>query len=123
MSEREPIAGHETSAAAYLERRTFVRLASDLEATCRLADGFREVGWPGRVRDVSRGGIGLIARHHFQLGTELAVELRDSTDAVRRVVRVKVVHVTATSSDGAARWMLGCAFDTPLTEEELEALR
>ena len=123
MSEREPTAEHETSAAAYLERRTFVRLASDLEATCRLADGFREVGWPGRVRDISRGGIGLVVRHHFQVGTELAIELRDNSDAVLRVVRVKVVHVTATSSDGAARWMLGCAFDTPLTEDEFAALR
>jgi PilZ domain len=99
-----------------------VRLACDLDATCRLADGFREVGWHGRVRDISRGGIGLLTSHRFRPGTELAIDLRDRADAVVRTVRVRVVHSTATYADGNACWMQGCEFDAPLSEEELQAL-
>src|SRR5207249_4050206 len=114
MSNRETTASREASHAVALERRTYVRLASDLEATCRLANGFREVGWPGRVHDISRAGIGLLVRHRFQPGTELGVELRDGADALRRIVRVRVVHATATAVDGNPCWLLGCAFEVPL---------
>jgi hypothetical protein len=122
MSVREST-DSETPQTAAIERRTYVRLASDLEATCRSAGAVREVGWPGSVHDISQGGIGLLLTHCFQPGTELAVELREHTGAIRRVVRARVVHASATTNGGNSCWLLGCAFDTPLTEEELEALR
>src|SRR5262245_21634163 len=122
MSERETAPESSSSHSIAPERRTFVRLASDLEAVCRQADGFREVGWPGRVRDISRGGIGLLATHRFQPGSYLAIDLRDRTDTILRTVRVRVIHAAATNVDGNSRWLLGCAFDAPLSEEELQAL-
>jgi hypothetical protein len=111
----------DSTQAALIERRTFVRLACDLQATCRSAS-LREVGWPGVVRDISRGGIGLLLTHRFQPGTELAVELRDEKGELRRVLRARVVHATATSSGGNPAWLLGCAFDAPLSEEEFKGL-
>ena len=123
MSVRETTSP-DTPQATAIERRTYVRLASDLEANCRsTGSGIREVGWPGSVHDISQGGIGLLLTHCFQPRTELAVELREYNGAVRRVVRARVIHATATSNGGNFCWLLGCAFDTPLTEEELEALR
>src|SRR5262249_46492209 len=119
MSEREPIPESSSSHALVPERRTYVRLACDLEATCRQATGYREVGWLGRLHDISRGGIGILATHRFRPGTELAIELRDRADAIRRSVRVRVVHATATFTEGNLCWLLGCAFDQPLSEEEL----
>src|SRR5262245_37707588 len=110
--------------AALIERRTYVRLASDLEATCRSTGaGIREVGWPGSVHDISQGGIGLLLTHCFQSGTELAVELREHSGALRRIVRARVVHAHATNDGGNTCWLLGCAFDSPLSEEEFESLR
>lgn len=111
----------DSSQAALIERRTFVRLACDFQATCRSA-GVREVGWPGVVRDISRGGIGLLLTHRFQPGTELAVELRDEKGELRRILCARVVHATAINSDGNPAWVLGCAFDAPLSEEEFEGL-
>ena len=122
MSARETTAP-ETPQAACIERRTYVRLASDLEATCRSTGGIREAGWPGSVHDISQGGIGLLLSHCFQAGTELAIELREHSGAIRRVVRARVVHAQATNDGGNPAWLLGCAFDSPLSEEELEALR
>jgi PilZ domain len=122
MSARETT-DPESSQATYLERRTYVRLASDLEATARSTGGIREVGWPGSVRDISQGGIGLLLSHCFQAGTELAVELREHSGVIRRVIRARVVHVHAFSSGGNPAWLLGCAFDSPLSDEEFESLR
>lgn len=121
MSPRESANG-EAGQKSLLERRTFVRIASDLDAACRPA-GSREVGWPGRVRDISRGGVGLLLKHRFQPGTLLTVELRDTTGDLRRTVRVRVIHATSTIIDGAARWHLGCEFETPLSDAEFEALQ
>jgi hypothetical protein len=97
-------------------------MASDLAATCRWRGRAPDVGWPGRVRDVSRGGVGLILRHRFRPGTHLTVELRDGVGRPLGTVPVRVVHATAVSADGSACWLLGCAFEESLTEEEFRAL-
>ena len=104
------------------ERRAFVRLSSDLPAICRPTDRTHEVGWPARIRDISRGGVGLILRHRFRPGTNLTVELGASTGALLRTARVHVVHATAVVIEGCPCWILGCAFDQVLTEEELQSL-
>jgi hypothetical protein len=106
-----------------VERRAYVRLASDLSATCLPAARSWEVGWPGKVRDISPGGVGLLLRHRFRPGTPLTVELRGSTGTLLRAVAVRVVHATAVVVEGGHCWLLGCAFDRPLSGEEFRALR
>jgi hypothetical protein len=49
--------------------------------------------------------------------------LRESAGALLRTVRAHVVHATAILDDGNPCWLLGCAFDRPLTEAEFFALR
>ncbi|HYT93822.1 MAG TPA: PilZ domain-containing protein, partial [Gemmataceae bacterium] len=80
------------------------------------------VGWPGRVRDISLGGVGLLLRHRFRPGTILEVELRSNTGALLRAVSVRVVHATAVLMDGNPCWHLGCAFPQPLSDEEFREL-
>ncbi len=104
------------------ERRACVRLASNLSATCRPARHSKAVSWPGKVRDVSRGGLGLLMRHRFRHGTRLTLELRASTGALLGTVSVMVVHTTAVVEDSCCNWLLGCAFDPPLSEDEFHAL-
>ncbi len=105
------------------ERRAYVRLPSELAATCSPAGTAREPAWPGRVRDLSPGGIGLLLQHRFRPGTTLVIDLREGTGARRQTVRARVVHATAVLDDGNPCWLLGCAFDEPLSEEEFAALR
>ena len=122
MAAPEPTPVEQPSASVQPERRAFVRLASDLAVTCRPSVRDREVSWPGRVRDISRGGVGLLLQHRFRPGTRLVVELRESTGAFLRTVAAAVVHAHAVLVDGNHCWLLGCAFDQPLGDEELEAL-
>jgi hypothetical protein len=122
MPEREPTTGPAPAASLQAERRAYVRLESDLAASCRPAGRRADVGWPGKVRDISLGGVGLLLRHRFRPGTLLTVELREGTGKVLRTASVRVVHATALLVDGLHCWLLGCAFDRPLGEEEFRAL-
>jgi hypothetical protein len=123
MSEPEPFTGAEPASATSDERRAFVRLASDLVTTSRPSGGSRDVSWPGKVRDISRGGVGLVMQHRFRAGTRLEIEFRDAAGVLLRTVRARVVHATAILVDGCPRWLLGCAFHEPLEEHEFESLQ
>jgi hypothetical protein len=117
----EPAASS-SPASALADRRTFVRLTTELAATCRPATRGHDVGWPGQIHDISCGGVGLILRHRFRPGTRLTVELRARTGGVLRTVRLRVVHARAVLVEGCPCWLLGCAFVEPLTDEELQPL-
>jgi hypothetical protein len=106
-----------------IERRAYVRLAVDLAAVCRPPNHLSHIGWPGQVRDVSQGGVGLVTRHRFQPGTRLSVDLRSATGAPLRTVGVKVIHATASEVGGSPCWLLGCAFDAPLADEVFQSLQ
>src|SRR5438105_1636375 len=95
MLEPEPSSGNEPVRAGSIERRAFVRYASDLDASCRPASGGREVGWFARVRDVSAGGIGLLFRHRLTRGTPLLVELKRTDGSLIAVLSGRVVHTSA----------------------------
>lgn len=101
-----------SNSSALVERRAFVRLASELTANCRAAGSKAAVSWPGKVRNISQGGLALVVRHRFRSGTYLEAELRDRSGRVCRTVRLRVVHTTAVSDQGSHAWLLGCAFDT-----------
>ena len=123
MSEPDPMSALSPSASLSIERRMYVRLASDRAVTCSAAGRLREVGWPARVQDISPGGIGLLLQHCFRPGTTLNVELRENTSKAQRTVLARVVHATAVLVDGSPCWLVGCCFDCPLSEEEFAALR
>ena len=123
MADHEPISSEEPSVSLDRDRRAYLRISSDLAATCNVARRALEPAWPGRVHDISPGGIGLILQHRFGPGTALLVDLRENAGAVLRTVRARVVHATAILDDGNPCWLLGCVFDNPLDEAEFAALR
>jgi hypothetical protein len=122
MDDQEPKCSEQPSVSLDRDRRACVRIPSDLAATCCVAAS-REPVWPGRVRDISPEGIGLILQHRFSPGTPLMIDLRESAGAELRTLRARVVHATSVLDDGNPCWLLGCAFDQPLDQDVFAALR
>jgi hypothetical protein len=123
MTEHDPVPSEETVSSPSIERRAFVRLASDLVGTCRPSGNSRDVSWPGKLRDISQGGLGLILQHRFRPGTNLDVDLRDPSGHALRTVHVRVVHATPVLEEDRPCWLLGCSFDEPLSDEEFISLQ
>lgn len=107
--------------AAALERRAWVRFGSD-DALCQARGSLKDAGWTARVKDISPGGVGLIMRHRFRAGTTLLVELRNRAGTLRRLLAARVVHVRPFRGDAEPSWHVGCAFFTPLGDDELAEL-
>jgi hypothetical protein len=122
MSEPAPSPPGESGRATAAERRAFVRYASDLNASCRPAGTAREAGWFARVQDISACGLGLLLRHRFRPGTPLLVEWKRADGTALGVLAARVVHAVAIREGGDLWWRVGCAFDRPLTDDELRAL-
>jgi len=68
------------------------------------------------VVDFSGRGIGLFAPCRLEPGTRLAMLLRAASDPwAASVVVAEVRHATPRACDS---WVLGCAFDRPLSHQE-----
>jgi hypothetical protein len=100
------------------ERRAATRHPSTLRINCYPAGGGLAERRLARVRNVSRTGIDLILDRHWPPGTALILELLAEEGAVRSA-RSRVVH--ATSQPGGT-FLVGCTFDMPLSDVELQAL-
>jgi c-di-GMP-binding flagellar brake protein YcgR len=102
-----------------IDRRAWVRFPKNEVVWCEPVSASAkpelDTAWMGRVRDISRGGIGLSLRQRFEPGTALIVELSERPKILRHLL-VHVVHATAGQS---GRWTIGCTFDDPLSAEEL----
>jgi hypothetical protein len=119
MSEGNPNLSPEASSAIYAERRTRVRYTAELEAKCRRTAEVGGQTWPGRVVNISSGGIGLLLGRRFQGDTLLDVELQGFSGTALRVLRVRVMHSTLVKEGGSPSWLLGCAFAKDLADEQL----
>ena len=103
-----------------IDRRAWVRFPKNEEVWCQAVGGSvkenLDTAWMGRVRDISRGGMGLSLSQRFEPGTALLVELSERP----KVLRNLLVHVAHATEDKKGRWIIGCTFDCPLSAEELE---
>jgi hypothetical protein len=66
-----------------------------------------------RIRDISVAGIGLIISRGLEPGTALTIELNDQQ------LSASVIHARP---DAAGTWLVGCQFDTKLTDAQLRSL-
>jgi len=102
------------------EKRTSVRFPCNLEALCRpegAAEG--EATLKARVKNVSRGGIGLMLGERFEPGTTLVVDLPPRPARAGQTLVLKVVHARPLTYRG---WFLGCTFPQVLDETQVKAL-
>lgn len=104
-----------------LERRTVPRHVSKSKLPCKLVRITEEGPWPATVRNISAGGIGMVADRPFKPGSLLTLELpvKDVKLAEPRMMRV--THVTTLA--GKQSWFLGGLFASPLSHEDLDVLR
>jgi hypothetical protein len=116
-TERQIEAMESNSAGA--ERRAWVRYPCDVEGSCQALMAARGLQWVAKVRNLSRGGMALTLRRRFEMGTLLAIEVQGRSAKSPSTLMGRVAHVTA-MSDGT--WLLGCAFSSELSEQELQAL-
>jgi hypothetical protein len=105
------------------ERRASVRYLISGENRCQPVAASLpeqpEIGWFGRLLDISVGGVGLLLSRSFEAGTLLMLELSDPAHGEPRAFPVRVVHAR---EEGPTTWRIGCEFIFPLHEEELQAL-
>jgi hypothetical protein len=101
------------------ERRVWVRFANTQDMSGRsvtsLIKDEGDTAWFGLIRNVSPTGIALIISRRFELGSALILELSTKPEGNLRLP-VRVVHATP---DKKGRWLIGCTFVSPLSEEDL----
>jgi hypothetical protein len=100
------------------ERRVAVRYPGNPDAACRAYSPAAGV-YTAWIRDISATGVALLLPCEFEPGALLTLELDNARAGVSRVVRARVVHALEVPPDG--RWLHGCAFEKPLTAEEMHA--
>jgi hypothetical protein len=103
-----------------VERRATIRYPCTSEIFCRLLQvqgGHSAV--PARARDISTGGVSLVAPVGFGQGTILHIELQTCADTLSQPLHACVMHATA-QPDG--QWFIGCAFLDKLSPDQLKGL-
>jgi hypothetical protein len=104
-----------------VECRVAERHPCKLTMSCQpvAARADRDVMWPATVRDISTRGVGLVLGRRFEQGVGLAVEVPGPNGQPAETLLARVVHTTALPE---GRWLLGCAFVSELSEDELDAV-
>jgi serine/threonine protein kinase len=100
------------------ERRVAVRYPSDREASCLPVARTKEKSWSAKLQDISASGLCIRASRRFEPGTLLMVELVQANERIPRSVLARVQWVRRQSP---RVWLLGCAFQSPLLDFEVDA--
>jgi serine/threonine protein kinase len=101
------------------EKRKHARHAVQLDSRCLPVAAHKEDTWAAAVNDISLSGMGLIVNRRFEVGTVLEVWLPAPREGGPRHLFVRVMRQQARA---ARKWLIGCRFAAPLSEEELKAL-
>jgi hypothetical protein len=99
--------------------RAWVRFECDMATQCREADNPDAETVPGRILNISPGGIGLVVATAWPKGTLLWLQLPGTPERPGRSVLVRVSHPAREAGDLC---LLGCEFAFQLGEEDLQGL-
>jgi hypothetical protein len=98
--------------------RAAERFPTNADASCPFLSPVAEDFGPIRIRDVSMQGVNLLVSRRVEPGALLAVVLTNASRGFSKTVLVRVGHVATT----AGGFLIGGAFTTPLTYQEMTAL-
>ena len=101
------------------ERRTAPRLTSSLKITCYPVGASLLERRQGRMRNVSRTGIGVLVDRAWQSGTNVMLELPIGEEESIKSVRARVIHATAQLG---GTFLVGCSFEVALSDAEVQIL-
>jgi hypothetical protein len=118
MSERSGSFADGPSEPSGIERRASTRYPCNLATSCRLVAALAGEAWPGRVRNISAGGISLVLNHEVNSGDLISIELRSTTRNFTRAIQVRTIYCIEHPSGD---WILGGSFVQPLSDDELKA--
>jgi hypothetical protein len=101
-----------------IKRRVAPRYRCPLATLGRLTfpDGTTEEAW---AHNLSETGIGLNMNHPLEAGIKLVIRLKGTESPVTLTLPAQVVHSTQ-ELDGS--WRIGCAFESKLTPDKMDAL-
>ena len=102
------------------ERRATIRYHCAPATLGRVELPPKEEMQKGWVLDVSRTGIGLLLPRPLLAGLPVMVRMKDTAGAKVYELLGQVVHSTKQLAGGD--WVIGCQLDTPLTQDDLDAL-
>jgi hypothetical protein len=100
------------------DRRAAERIAVNTGTACGFVGPVAEDFGPGKIRDVSLEGVGLLLMKQIAVGSLLAVTITNPTQKLSKTVLVRVAHVTAVHGG----YLVGGTFVEQLTYQELTAL-
>ena len=119
MSEQIATLEPVSAMASNVERQAAVRYGCDLDSRCRRLTTGEKDFWGARILNISATGIALLMSRRFEPGTLLAITLEGSDSQSLHTLMARVVNVRA---DADSKWILGCAYTTKLSEEEVQTL-
>lgn len=99
------------------ERRALLRYPAQPNSLCLVDQPFTRLHLRAEVRDISRGGAGLVLSMELPAGLVVELELTGSPP-LRKQATLR--HTQEIHED---QWFAGFAFAEELTPEELRALR
>jgi hypothetical protein len=105
--------------ALRVERRVWVRYPCDLDTAFQPLMSRTESQWPGRIHNISRGGMALTLRRRFEPGTLLSIHIQVGDESTPVVLVARVARVSPRHDQ---TWLVGCQFTSPLADEDLQAL-
>jgi PilZ domain-containing protein len=100
------------------DRRAWARMPVNAHTTCGALVAAEDDSWLAIILDLCAGGVGLVLCRPCTPGTLLTCELCNPTRDCVLVRRARVVHATRMGDC----WVHGCAFERPLSPQELDAL-
>lgn len=102
------------------DRRTWIRYPSSPETPFfSLAEQEEIIFRRAKVRDISKGGIGLVLNSEVKPGTLVDIVLPEIPEAASRSIQARITYSAPLSS---RQWVIGCAFMQQLSDEELKVL-
>jgi hypothetical protein len=107
------------TATVLAERRRRTRFPCDLGTVCQPFTRVPEKCWPGRVTNLSRGGVGLLLHRRFEAGTLLNVQLQLPGGRSAGPLLARVIHV---EQRPGGDWLVGGAWIHELSAEDLRAI-
>ncbi len=99
-----------------IERRVWTRYSSNLATSCRIKAALANGSASARVRNISGGGISLVASHPAETGDVIPLELKSTLRSFTRILDLRILYCV---EHPGGDWILGGEFVQPLDDEEL----